>query len=664
MTNGIPTTINRPLSTDSREWLVADGLGGYAMGCADGIRTRRYHAFLIAAAPRDERRFALVNDIELWVDTPSGAVALSSHRYLPNVIHPEGASRLAGFEAEPWPVWRYDIGDGLTIVQQIFAPRSTGRAAMVLLWRLIRGSGVTSAVSLRARPMLSGRDFHSLHRQNPDFRFIPEQLGKETWLWRPYEGVPPIMLHANGSYHHDPLWFHNFSYAEEHARGLDHIEDLASPGEFSWALGSAAGGDAVLMLTVPEEWGGYETAGNVAAECQALANSERARIGAFKSRLQHSGDEYLVRRGERDTIIAGYPWFTDWGRDTFIALRGLCLETGRLDEAERILLSWCDALSEGMMPNIFPSGGSQPRYNSVDASLWFVIAAQAFHDASIRRGRWLEPAVPKRLTDASQEILEAYARGTRYGIHMDADALLAAGEPGVALTWMDAVVEETPVTPRMGKPVEIQALWVNALVIGSRWNERWGDLAEEASESFAERFWNAYRGCLYDVVDVDHVPGRTDDRLRPNQVLAVGGLRIALLAGEQARSVVDVVERELWTPLGLRTLARDEPEYATACVGSLADRDRAYHNGPAWPWLMGPFVDAWVRSRATGGGPWAIKAVKAEARRRFLGGLARHLDTAGIGHVSEMADAEEPWTPRGCPFQAWSVAEMLRLLAE
>ena len=646
-----------------REWLVADGLGGYASGSADGIRKRRYHALLIVAAPDDERRFALVNDVELWVDGPAGAVALSSHRYAPNVVHPDGATRLADFATEPWPSWRFDLGEGLTLVQQLFAPRTTQRSAMILQWRLV-GPSAAMPMRLRARPMLSGRDFHSLHRQNADFAFAPEKLSEQSWLWRPYSGVPPILMHANGDYRHEPLWFRNFLYTEERARGLDDLEDLASPGEFSWPLGGSDNRDPVLVLTVPEEWGGYESAGNIVAECQALANSERARIGSLKSRLHHSADEYLVRRGDRDTIIAGYPWFTDWGRDTFIALRGLCLETGRLDAAERILLSWCDTLSDGMMPNTFPAEGKEPRYNSVDASLWFVIAAQAFLDASARRGRWSEPRIPKRLTDAGQEILEAYARGTRYGIRMDSDGLLSAGEPGMALTWMDAIVDGSPVTPRIGKPVEIQALWVNALAIGSRWNERWGDLAEAASESFADRFWNGKRACLYDVVDVDHVAGKADDRLRPNQVMAVGGLRIALLAGERAQSVVDVVEQTLWTPLGLRTLAPDDVEYAIACVGPPSERDRAYHNGPVWPWLMGPFVDAWIRSRATGGGPWAMKAARVEAKRRFLPGLARHLDEAGIGHISEMADSERPWTPRGCPFQAWSVGEMLRLLAE
>jgi predicted glycogen debranching enzyme len=651
------------LSTDHREWLVADGLGGYAMGRADGIRSRRYHAFLIAAAPHDERRFALVNDLEVWLDTPSGPFALSSHRYAPGVVHPDGADRLTGFEAEPWPTWHFELGDGLTIVQQLFAPRTNGRTAMILQWRVI-SSSANPELRLRVRPLMSGRDFHALQRQNDYFRFAPEQLGQESWLWQTYDGVPPILLHASGAYRHEPLWFRNFLYLDERERGLDDVEDLASPGELTWSLSGKDNGDAVLMITMPEEWGGYETAGDIRSECQALASSERARIGAFRTRLHHSADEYLVRRGERDTIIAGYPWFTDWGRDTFIAVRGLCLETARLDVAERILVSWCSALSDGMMPNTFPAGGTEPRYNSVDASLWFIICAQAFLDACTRRGRWLEPRIARQLTDASQDILESYARGTRYRIHMDGDALLAAGEPGIALTWMDAIVDGTPVSPRIGKPVEIQALWVNALVIGSRWNERWGDLADEASESFRDRFWNPTRGWLYDVVDVDHVGGQNDDRLRPNQIMAVGGLRIALLAGEQARQVVDVVERELWTPMGLRTLARGEPEYATACAGGVEARDRAYHNGPAWPWLMGPFVDAWVRSRAVGGGPWAAKAVRAEARRRFLGGLARHLDEAGIGHVSELADADEPWTPRGCPFQAWSVSELLRLLAE
>lgn len=657
------------VSTSSpREWLVTDGLGGFASGAADLIRTRRYHALLTVAAPRDERRFTLVNDLELWAHTPTGTIALSSHRYDPGVVHPDGARRVMEFTSEPWPTWTFDLGDEQRIVQEVFPARGARRAALVMRWRLLdlrgerRDSTNGGVIRLSARLLLSGRDFHALHHENPDFAFTPEHPAPQSWWWRPYDGVPPIVVHANADYRHDPAWFRRFLYLEERARGLDDVEDLASPGIFEWELGGVAA--ATLMLTVPEEWGGYLPAGEIAAECRALRDGERARVAAFRTRLHHSADDFLVSRGDRDTIIAGYPWFTDWGRDTFIAMRGLCLETGRLDEAERILLSWCETLSEGMLPNTFPAGQQPPVYNSVDSSLWFVVVVQTFLDACVRRGRTVAAAVSRRLTDTVQEVLESYVRGTRFGIRMDRDGLLAAGEPGLALTWMDAVVNGLPVTPRVGKPVEVQALWVNALTIGSRWSERWADLADEASESFGERFWNASRGCLYDVVDVDHVAGTVDDRLRPNQVLAVGGLRVALLSGDRARSVVDVVERELWTPMGLRTLARGERGYVGACAGSQDQRDRAYHNGPVWPWLMGPFFDAWVRARAAGGGPWATKALRAEARRRFLGGLARHLDMAGIGHVSEITDADEPWTPRGCPFQAWSLGEMLRLLAD
>ena len=654
-----------PRARSQREWLVTDGFGGFASGSADGIRTRRYHAFLVAAAPHNEHRFVLVNDLELTIETRTGPVALSSHRYAPNVVHPDGATRLVRFDTEPWPVWTYDLEDGVQVVQQLFSARTAHRAAMVLQWRVIAPSSRGERFLLRARPLLSGRDFHALHRENPAFDFRMERLGKESWQIRPYAGVPAIVMHANAEYDPDPLWFRQFLYLEERARGLDDSEDLASPGTFVWQIGGSEAREASLMLTVPEDWMGYSVVADLSRECAALRESERARVAAFKSRLHHSGDEYLVRRGERDTIIAGYPWFTDWGRDTFIALRGLCLEAGRLDEAQRVLLAWCDTLSEGMLPNVFPAAaGVAPSYNAVDASLWYVIVAQAFLDACTRRDRLVDPAIPKRLTDASQEILEAYSRGTRYGIHADDDGLLAAGEPGVALTWMDAMIDGAPVTPRIGKPVEIQALWVNALTIGSRWSERWGDAADQASESFGARFWNDSRQCLYDVVDVDHLAGTANDQIRPNQILAVGGLRIALLAGARARSVVDVVERELWTPMGLRTLSPSDPGYRPACAGSVAARDGAYHNGAAWPWLIGPFVDAWVRVRAAGGGPWAARSLRVEAKHRFLGGLARHLDAHGVGHISELADGEEPWTPRGCPFQAWSVGEMLRLLAD
>jgi len=287
--------------------------------------------------------------------------------------------------------------------------------------------------------------------------------------------------------------------------------------------------------------------------------------------------------------------------------------------------------------------------------LWFIIAV----DALLRTAATLRPATPRRerqrLLEAVDDILGAYSRGTRHGIRLDDDGLLAAGEPGLALTWMDARVGDRVVTPRVGKPVEIQALWLNALAIGATTDERWLAPLERGRHTFAERFWNAERSCLYDVIDVDHRSGDSDDRVRPNQIFAVGGLPLALLEGERAARVVAVVDQHLLTPLGLRSLAPGESGYASRYEGDSSSRDAVYHQGTVWPWLMGSFVDAWLRVRRN------TDAACAEARARFIEPLISHLDEAGLGHVSEIADAEPPFTPRGCPFQAWSLGELLRI---
>jgi predicted glycogen debranching enzyme len=353
--------------------------------------------------------------------------------------------------------------------------------------------------------------------------------------------------------------------------------------------------------------------------------------------------------------VAGYPWFTDWGRDTCIALRGLCLATGRLDEARAILLAWAGVVSEGMLPNRFPDRGDTPEFNAVDASLWYVIAIHDLVQAMAAKRQKLPPPEQQRLWQAVEAILCGYARGTRYGIRLDHDGLLAAGEPGVQLTWMDARIGDWVVTPRIGKPVEIAALWLNALWIGGQFSEPWRDLFARGHEAFRARFWNAAGSYLYDVVDANHQPGTVDPTFRPNQIFAVGGLPLALLDGDQARRVVKAVETRLWTPLGLRSLAPGEPGYVPRYEGGVHQRDGAYHQGIVWPWLLGPFVEAWVRVH--GNTPEA----KQKARARYLAPLQRHLDEAGLGHISEITDAEPPYTPRGCPFQAWSVGEALRL---
>jgi predicted glycogen debranching enzyme len=354
------------------------------------------------------------------------------------------------------------------------------------------------------------------------------------------------------------------------------------------------------------------------------------------------------------TIIAGYPWFTDWGRDTLIALRGLCLATGRLEEAREILLTWAASVSEGMLPNRFPDQGGQPEFNAVDASLWFVIAVHEFLQAAQKQRLALNGDRTKLLI-AVEAILDGYSKGTRFGIRADSDGLLACGVPGVQLTWMDAKVGDWVVTARIGKPVEVQALWLNALWIASQQNERWKEPLQRGLASFQTRFWNPERKMLYDVVDVNHQPGTTDATFRPNQIFAVGGLPLRLIEDNRAFLIVEAVKDHLWTPLGLRSLAPGEPGYAPRYEGGVRERDGAYHQGTVWPWLLGAFVEAWT---------WVHKRTPAalhEARREYLQPLLDHLETAGLGHISEIADAEAPHTPRGCPWQAWSVGEALWL---
>jgi predicted glycogen debranching enzyme len=510
--------------------------------------------------------------------------------------------------------------------------------------------------TLTVRPFLAGRDYHALHHENPEFRFDADVQG-DTVSFKPYASVPGTTALANGGFLSEPHWYRHFLYTEEQARGLDHVEDLAAPGTFRFDLER---GDAVLILGAEGDAADRLRAAASAESLLAeLRRSERRRRANFTSRLERSADAYVVKRGAGQTIVAGYPWFTDWGRDTFIALRGLCLATGRLDDARDILMEWSHAVSEGMLPNRFQDQADAPEFNAVDASLWYVVASHEYLQASAgRKGAETCKTCGGRkgcLQAAILAILDGYFRGTRHGIRADADGLLAAGEPGVQLTWMDARVGDQVVTPRIGKPVEIQALWINALAVGATLDGRWSEPFTRARDAFAERFWDDAHGFLADVADADHEPGKLDWSFRPNQILAVGGLPFAVLDGVRARAVVDAVEDRLWTPLGLRSLARGEPGYAPRYAGGPRERDGAYHQGTVWPWLLGPFVEAWVRVR--GNTPEA----RAEARESFLTPLLRHLDEYGVGHVSEIADGDAPHRPGGCPFQAWSVGEALRL---
>src|SRR5206468_2835678 len=468
------------------EWLEADGLGGFASGTVSGIRTRRYHALLLTATTPPAGRMVLANGFDAWVETPRGTFAISSQRYGPDVIHPDGAPRIESFEYEPWPRWRYKIDD-LVIEHELFVPK--GESAIFISWRVVAGIA-DPGIKLKMRLFLSGRDFHSTHHENGSFRFEAEQNGERV-TFRSYDGVAAVVAFSNGHYAHDPTWYRNFLYSEELARGLDAIEDLASPGVFEFSLSRKP---AVLMLAA--EGHAITDIESIEARHPQVRTIEQARRQYFSSPLERAADAYLVKRSKGKTLIAGYPWFGDWGRDTFVALRGLCIATGHLEEARDILLEWAGTVSQGMLPNRFPDQGEQPEFNSVDASLWYIIAVNDYLLAAKKQPTLTDDCHTEKLRSAVEAILTGYNEGTRFGIRADRDGLLSAGEHGQQLTWMDARVDGREITPRIGKPVEIQALWLNALAVGAQFSPRWRSLFDKGRAAFQEKFWNENAGYL------------------------------------------------------------------------------------------------------------------------------------------------------------------------
>ena len=658
-----------------REWLETDGYGGFAMGTAVGYRTRRYHALLCKSLRPPVERIVLVNGLEVWWESRSGfdnpsRCDLSTQVYAPGVIHPSGHQQIERFTNDPWPTWTYRISPESSITHDLFIPRKQG--GIVLRWRY-QGSG--SAGFLCVRPLLSGRDYHSLQTENSTFNPIAVN-SQQTVRWQTYPELPAVVARHNGEYVEEMQWYRQFLYFEEQERGLDCVEDLGSPGVFHFDLSH---GDAVLYLEVPDPSSGVPgfadfaktdlTAGgdlpspapassNLPQQVAAWESYERSWRVSEPTPLHRAAESYLVRRGAGLSIIAGYPWFSDWGRDTFISIRGLCLATHRLGEARDVLLAWSRCVSQGMLPNRFSDDGP-PEFNAVDASLWFVVAAGEFikRCESIDK-RLLAKTDRELIEQAIESILDGYAIGTRYNIQLAEDGLLAAGVPGVQLTWMDAKVGDYVVTPRIGKPVEVQALWLNALKQSSQFHRKWGAAYRRGKESFLARFWNENGGYLHDVVDVNHEANTVSTDFRSNQIFAVGGLPEIIVPPEVARQIVDRVEERLWTLAGLRTLSPNHPDYRSRYEGDPWHRDTAYHQGTVWPWLTGPFVEAWVRVRGD------TPEVRKTARTRFLEPLLSHLDPQRTGHLPEIAEGDAPHRARGCPFQAWSVAEILRLSLE
>ncbi len=643
-----PAVPTRP--PDQAEWLEADGLGGFASGTASGIRTRRYHALLLAATNPPTGRMTLVQGVEAWLDGPRGRVGLTRQAYVGGTVTGCDGAVVESFTHRPWPTWRLRVPGGGTITHEVFVPR--GRACVVLTWR---ADAIEPGTVLKVRPLLSGRDYHALHRENAGFRFDADTgLGPARVHWSPYPGVPAIEAWHNARYSHATDWYRNFDLREELSRGFEHAEDLATPGAFEF---DPASGECVLVMGIAGALDDLSPGSTKPHDAVAgLRDRERARRA--RPALEVSGDAYIVARAGSSTIIAGYPWFADWGRDSMIAVRGLCIATGRLALARDILLAWARALDGGLLPNRFPDDpGEAPEYNSVDAALWFVVAARELIDAAAETDpSCVSAGDVLALRGAILDIVRHYAAGTRHGIAMDpGDSLLRCGEANSNLTWMDARVHGRAVTPRVGKPVEVQALWIHALEVAGGLDGAWLPHARRAREAFARLFWNPGANCLYDVIDADHVPGRTDASIRPNQVYALGGLPITLVEGERARAMFDTITRELATPAGLRSLSPRDPAYRGRYEGDAASRDGAYHQGTAWAFLAGAYAEAFVRVH--GSSPEARRA----ARETVLDPLLATGNVAGMGHVPEIADADRPHAARGCPFQAWSVGEALRL---
>jgi predicted glycogen debranching enzyme len=649
-----------------REWLETNGLGGFASSTIAGLNTRRYHGLLVAATKPPVGRMLLLSKTEETLVIDGRRFELGCNRY-PGVVHPQGHLRLKEFRQDPFPISVYEV-EGYELERSIFLVH--GENTAVIQYEL-RGPSAT-ACTLEVRPLIAFRDYHSLTHENPALNpaleITPGSIAPGPILsgpiapgpivpglveCTPYSGLPTLSLaHTAAEVHAVADWYRNFEYTAEQERGLDFREDLFCPVQFTFDL--QPNRRAALIAST----GRHDAAS--APRLRAAEIDRRAAIvaaapstDAFVQRMTLAADQFLVRRGDGATVIAGYHWFSDWGRDTMIALPGLTLVTKRHDAARAILLAFASSADQGMLPNRFPDAGEPPEYNTVDATLWFFEAVRALlvHTNDF-------DFVRRHLYATMADIIRWHERGTRYGIHVDTDGLLYAGEPAVQLTWMDAKVGDWVVTPRQGKPVEIQALWYNALRVMQQLAEQFDDqpaathygaLAGKAQSNFLPQFWNQAAGCLYDVVN----GAERDGSIRPNQIFAVS-LFHKLLPPEPAKSVVDVVQRNLLTPYGLRTLAPSDPQYRGRYAGDQHSRDAAYHQGTVWPWLLGPFLTAYLEVNAHA-------AAACTQAAQWLTELRRYSGDEGLGQIPEIFDGDAPHRPAGCIAQAWSVAELLRL---
>ncbi|MGI8588010.1 MAG: amylo-alpha-1,6-glucosidase [Chloroflexia bacterium] len=701
----------------SHEWLVTNGLGGYAAGTLPGVNTRRYHGLLIASLRPPVERTQLLANCDEEVEMDGVTYFLGANEYQDERIHPGGFVHLESFTLDhAIPSFLYRVGPAF-LEKTIWMEH--GRNTTYVRYTV---KDSPYPMTLILRPFVNYRSHHDLTKGKLDWNFDVTPLpigGGCTIKATPDATAYSLIASPRAVFTPSGVWYWNFLYRLDRERGMSYLEDLYLPGVFRSRL---TAGESVTMIATSEPPNSVDrnaeaALGRARARQEQLlrragvlpgadgADSSNSALDdggqAFLAQLVQAADQFIVSRGDGEeadmpvatapktvpvsytratnapqprtgpsgarpsepppqppaskteevetsrTVIAGYPWFASWGRDTMISLPGLALATGRLAAAEGILRTFADYISEGMLPNLFPDAGTEPEYNTVDATLWYFHALDAYLAAGG------SPELARDLWPKLEEVIRYHVEGTRYGIQVDpADGLLCAGEPGVQLTWMDAKYGGTVFTPRYGKPVEIQALWYHALRIMQKLangqETKYTEMADKARASFGKRFWNAEGGYLYDVVDG---PEGDDASLRPNQVFALS-LEPDLVTEEQAKSVLAVVRQELLTPVGLRTLAPSDPRYSSTYTGNQAKRDAVYHQGTVWPWLIGAYGDALRR--------W--EALDRAGLRQLLAPLQRQLAVDCAGTLNEIYEGAEPFQPKGCFAQAWSVAEVLRLL--
>ncbi|HSZ34906.1 MAG TPA: amylo-alpha-1,6-glucosidase [Puia sp.] len=635
------------------EWLETNGLGGWSGSSLSGCNTRRYHGLLMASIVPPTDRMLLVSKLDETIILDGRRFDLGTNDY-GDTIFPQGLQWLSSFKRDFFPEWIYEV-PGVTIRKIITMVNRENTT--LIRYEIMKAS---NPFTLQLLPLIAARGYHELqHSYNNIFWDIDFKNG--VFHTRPFDGAPDIYISVPGStYQSVNKWYYNFNYLQEKYRGLDYQEDLFNHGLFSVDLKEGDRLDIIISTDNPEE---KNAVALFEKELDRKLNLLKGVSDYLLRQLVLAADQFIVKRTEPaqteketpvdfKTVIAGYHWFTDWGRDTMISLPGLCLTTGRFEDAKKIIAVFAKSVSMGMLPNRFIDENNPPEYNNVDGTLWYFNAVYNYLQATGDSDFILSEILP-----VLTEIIEWHFKGTRFNIHVDSDGLLYAGEKGQQLTWMDARINDWVVTPRMGKPVEIEALWYNALTIFhyvlllNNDTLKAGvilEKAEYARKSFGEKFWYPEGGYLYDNIDD---LGKPDASLRPNQIFTIS-LPFPLLDGEKAKSVLNIIRSKLFTAVGLRSLSPDDPDYKGSYGGDVFKRDSAYHQGTVWSWLLGPFIEAGIKT-------WGI-SFKNEAKD-IIDNFALHLHEGCVGTVSEIFDGDEPHHPRGCVAQAWGVAEVLRV---